>query len=82
VRTKFPQFVFETPEAMNLGLPDAVTGACAGPAALPVYRVWDKRSDTNHRYTTDRGVRDAMVAKGWVPEGYGPDSVAMCALVQ
>jgi hypothetical protein len=32
----------------------------------------------NHRYTIDRALRDAMVAKGWVAEGDGPDAVAMC----
>ena len=43
------------------------------------YRVWDARADTNHRYTTSRTIRDQMVAMGWVAEGYGPDSVIMCA---
>ena len=47
--------------------------------AGPVYRVWNRRPDTNHRYTTDPAVRDAMVAAGGVAEGYGPDAVAMCA---
>jgi hypothetical protein len=44
-----------------------------------VYRVWDKRIDTNHRYTTDRTLRDQMAAQGWVKEGYGDDLVIMCA---
>jgi hypothetical protein len=34
----------------------------------------------NHRFTTDRAVRDAMIASGRVAEGSGPDAVAMCAL--
>ena len=33
----------------------------------------------HHRYTTDKSVRDRMVAKGWVPEGDGANLVAMCA---
>jgi len=26
-----------------------------------------------------RGVRAQVIAKGWVPEGIGPDAVQMCA---
>jgi uncharacterized delta-60 repeat protein len=82
VASRFPQFVLETPNAMKVGLPDPATGLCPAPTSMPVYRVWDNRLDTNHRYTTDRSVRDAMVAAKWVAEGYGPDAVAMCALPQ
>lgn len=82
VASRFPQFLLETPNAMKVGLPEPVTGVCAPATSMPVYRVWDQRLDTNHRYTTDRDVRDAMVAKGWIAEGYGPDAVAMCALPQ
>jgi hypothetical protein len=46
---------------------------------VPVYRVYSNRADANHRYTTERAVRDAMVAKGWLAEGDGPDTVVMCA---
>jgi hypothetical protein len=69
---------YETPSAFHIGLPDAVTGACLA-GTVPVYRLWNGRADSNHRYTIDRAVRDEMVAKGWQPEGYGPDPVAMCA---
>lgn len=82
VQTKFPQFVYETGDAMRANVPDIITGACAAPAAVPVYRVWDKRIDTNHRYMTSREMRDAMVANGWLPEGYGSDAVAMCVVPQ
>ena len=58
-------------------VPDAGTGECSDP--VKVYRVWNRRPDTNHRYTTDRALRDRMVARGYVAEGYGPDAVAMCA---
>jgi hypothetical protein len=36
---------------------------------------------TNHRYTADHSIRDAMRADPatWVPEGYGPDQVIMCS---
>ena len=44
-----------------------------------LYRVWNQRTDSNHRYVTDRRVRDQMVAaRGYVAEGYGPHAVTMC----
>jgi hypothetical protein len=73
---KFPVFDYESEEVFAMELP--VNGICGG-ATIPVYRVFDNRADANHRYTTDRSVRDAMVAKGWVAEGDGPDAVVMCA---
>jgi hypothetical protein len=47
---------------------------------VPAYRLWNGRADSNHRFVTDRSRRGAMVAKGWIAEGYGPDAVAMCGL--
>jgi hypothetical protein len=44
-----------------------------------VYRVWNQRPDTNHRYTTSPAVRQQMLGQGWVGEGYGPMQVGMCA---
>jgi Repeat of unknown function (DUF5648) len=74
----FPTFVEESTAVMYMDLPDTTTGTC--PAAdTPVYRVWDNRSDTNHRYTTDPAIRAQMVARGWLAEGYGPSQVIMCA---
>lgn len=78
VRIQNPGFAYETPDAFDIGLPDANTGACA-PGWTPVYRVWDQRPDTNHRYTTSAAVRQQMLAQGWLAEGYGPDQVIMCA---
>ncbi len=71
-----PAFVLEDPQFMHMILPAA--GACPG-GTTPVYRVFSNRRDANHRYMTDRGVRDQMVAKGWLAEGDGPDLVVMCA---
>lgn len=71
-----PTFVLEDAAFMHMILPSA--GACPG-GTTPVYRVFSNRADANHRYTTDRDTRDAMVAKGWVAEGDGPDLVVMCA---
>ena len=81
VAQQFPGFDYESPNVMYIGLPDPVTGACPA-ATSPVYRLWDKRVDTNHRYTTDPIVRDQMRGLGWVLEGYGaaaPNLVVMCA---
>jgi hypothetical protein len=63
---------------MGVALPDPGTGTCA-PGQIAVYRVWNARRDSNHRYTTQVAIRDAMVARGGIAEGYGPDAVAMCA---
>ncbi|MEO8752956.1 MAG: hypothetical protein ABI624_09785, partial [Casimicrobiaceae bacterium] len=79
VKQKFPTFSYESAAVMYVGLPDLASGAC-GAGTIPVYRLWNKRADTNHRYTTDPAVRSAMIAKGHVPEGYGPEGVAMCAV--
>jgi hypothetical protein len=69
---------YETPNAFYVALPDKATGACPS-GTLSVYRLWNNRADSNHRYTTDKAVRDAMLAKGYIAEGYGPDAVIMCA---
>jgi hypothetical protein len=63
---------------MHLALPNPISGTCQ-PGTQAVYRVWNKRADTNHRYTTSLVVRDQMVAKGYVPEGSGPQAVVFCA---
>ena len=71
-----PAFVLEAPQFMQMILPTA--GACPA-GTTPIYRVFSNRPDANHRYLTDRAVRDQMVAKGWLAEGDGPDLVVMCA---
>ena len=78
VRRKFPGFLFEGGAALHIALPGPATGVCAN-GTVPVYRVWNNRADSNHRYTTDPAIRDAMVALGGIAEGYGPDRVIMCA---
>lgn len=78
VAAKFPAFSYESPGVMYVGLPDAATGACpVGWTA--VYRLWNNRADSNHRYTADRSARADMLARGYVAEGYGADGVAMCS---
>jgi len=74
--TKNPSFVLEDPAFMQMYLP--VLGVCPANTAQ-VYRVFSNRPDANHRYMTDKTVRDQMVTKGWLAEGDGPDLVVMCA---
>ena len=75
---RFPTFVVESLSVFSIGLPNLLTGACAA-GTVPVYRVWNNRADSNHRYMTSRALRDQMVGRGYVAEGYGPDAVIMCA---
>ncbi|HEX4885198.1 MAG TPA: sialidase family protein [Casimicrobiaceae bacterium] len=76
----FAGYVEETRAAFFAAMPDAATGACVA-GTVPVYRLWNQRADANHRYATERSVRDEMIARGWMPEGYGPEGVAMCVPV-
>lgn len=73
---KNSSFIYESPAVMHVFLPNA--GICPA-TTLPVYRVFSARADANHRYTTDRAVRDEMIARGWLAEGDGSDLVVMCA---
>jgi hypothetical protein len=77
VDPNYSGYVEESPNVFYIRLPDAVSGACPlGGAA--VYRLWNQRADSNHRYTTDADIKSVMQAKNYVAEGYGPDAVAMC----
>lgn len=70
----------ETDNAFGIYLPDTATGQCPG-GSVPVYRAWNGRVDSNHRFTTDPATLQAMIAKGYIAEGYGPGPmpVAMCS---
>jgi len=76
--SKNPTFILESGTFLYLYPP--TLGNCAS-GQVPVYRVFSNRADANHRYTTDRAVRDQMVGKGWLAEGDGADTVVMCAPV-
>src|SRR5205823_10765813 len=71
-------YIYETPSAFFIALPDLASGACP-PATIAVYRLWNQRIDSNHRYTTDPATKAQMVVRGFVAEGYGGDAAAMCA---
>jgi hypothetical protein len=70
--------MLEDDEAFAIWQPLTEMGFCPT-NTLPVYRLWNGRTDSNHRYTIDPAVRQDMIAKGWLPEGYGPDGVVMCS---
>lgn len=79
VRARFPGFTYESGAVFAVVLPDFASGACPG-AMRAVSRLWNARADSNHRYTADPAVKAAMLAQGYVAEGYGPAAVAFCAL--
>ncbi len=70
----------ETADAFGVWLPDPLTGQCPA-TSIPIYRAWNNRIDSNHRFTTDPATQQAMIARGYIAEGYGPPPmpVAMCA---
>lgn len=73
-----PDWDPETLDAFDLFRPDATTGGCAA-GTVPVYRFWNGRPEVNHRYTADPAIREEMLNRGWIAEGYGADAVFMCA---
>jgi hypothetical protein len=80
VHAVFPtQWIYESDNVFQIALPDTSSGACPM-GTIPVYRVWNHRVDSNHRYTTSTAIRDSMLALGYVAEGYGPMAVIMCAV--
>ena len=73
-------YIQETAAAFYIALPNPFTGACPA-STTAVYRLWNARVDSNHRYTTDPVVKAQMQSIGYIAEGYGPNAVAMCAPV-
>ena len=76
-QSKHPDYVLETSTAFYASLPDPQTGACLYDQT-PIYRLWNVRVDSNHRYTASTATRDLMRSQGYIAEGYGPNAVAMC----
>jgi photosystem II stability/assembly factor-like uncharacterized protein len=78
VRERFAgKWIFESDNVFIVSLPDPVTGNCA-PGRRPLYRLFNGRADANHRYTTSLAIRNEMVGRGYIPEGYGPVGATMC----
>ena len=69
----------ESDNVFQINVPDHETGTCPA-GTIPVYRLWNQRTDSNHRYTTSAATKAQMIAAGYVAEGYGADGVAMCAV--
>lgn len=81
VAARFPGvWLLESNDVFGVALPDTISGACPS-GMLPIYRAWNNRVDSNHRYTSDPNVQQRMIAKGYIAEGYGSPSmpVAMCS---
>ncbi len=51
-------YVLESSAAFFIALPDTATGDCPA-GTSPVYRLWNERPDSNHRYTTSGAVTRA-----------------------
>ena len=71
-------YVDESSAVFYIGTPDRASGVCAA-GTRPVYRLWNGRDDSNHRYTADPQINALMLARGYIAEGYGPDATSMCA---
>jgi hypothetical protein len=67
----------ETPNMMYIQLASP-SGMCPI-GTQGVYRLWNNRADSNHRFTTDIATRDQMIAAGWRLEGSAPGFATMCA---
>lgn len=78
VAAKYPSFKFEAADVFYIALPDTMTGTCPS-GTIPVYRLYNNRADTNHRYTTDAQIKADMLARGYIAEGYGPNATIMCS---
>lgn len=65
--------------AFEATLPNTSTDACPD-ATVPVYRLWNGRVDSDRRYTIESAIKQAMIGTGYIPEGFGGDAVAVCAL--
>ena len=78
VQAAMPAAILESANAFYIDTPDTTTGACPS-GTLAVYRLWNHRADLDHRYTTSAAIKAAMIAQGYVAEGYGPDQVTMCS---
>jgi hypothetical protein len=78
VAAKFPILVYESPSVANVVPSNATTGACPA-GTTPLYKLFNQRVDTNHRYTILPAIRDLMLTRGYILEGNGYPAVAACA---
>ncbi|MFO1282572.1 MAG: hypothetical protein U1F51_08890 [Burkholderiales bacterium] len=72
-------WLLESDNVFGVAPIDTATGQCPV-NLLAVYRVYNNRSDVNHRYTTSTAIQAQMVASGWIAEGVGEVPAVWCAL--
>jgi hypothetical protein len=72
------QWMLESSNVFRIAMPDMMNGACPA-GAMPVFRTWNARTDSNHRYTMDPAVQMGMMSHGGMAEGYGNPPVVMCS---
>jgi hypothetical protein len=78
VQQQWPnQWLLESANVFRMFMPDAA-GNCPT-QSLPIYRSWNGRSDSNHRFTREASVHRSMMARGSVAEGVGNPPVVMCS---
>ena len=73
----FSGYIEEDVAAFYATLPDG-TGACPA-GTVPVFRLWNQRFDSNHRFTTKASIVADMKARNYVEEGDAPNFAVMCA---
>jgi len=76
VDPNYSGYIEESPSVFYMESQNLTTGVCNIGAS--VYRLWNQRADSNHRYTADANIKSVMQANSYLAEGYGPDAVAMC----
>jgi hypothetical protein len=74
VGARYPNFVLETDATFYVAGTNPANGLCppddgSGIYGVPVYRLWNQRVDSNHRYTTKESTRDEMTKRGYSDEG-------------
>jgi len=72
------QWTLESSNVFRMALPDMMSGVCPA-GTLSVFRTWNGRADSNHRYTMDPVVQAGMMNHGGMAEGYGNPPVVMCS---
>jgi hypothetical protein len=74
VDPNYSGYLLETSAEFYIALPDLPSEVCPA-GTVPVYRLWNQRADSNHRYTTDAAIKQQMIARGYHLEG-----VTMCTI--
>jgi hypothetical protein len=78
VQQQWPnQWLLESANVFRMFMPDAAGNCPTG--SLPIYRSWNGRTDSNHRFTMDASVHRSMMSRGSVAEGVGNPPVGMCS---